>query len=89
MSVLSQIEIPKGKHVLRILDNSGDTVIAYDPTIEAEVADAMAKFDDSMSKGMRAFVLQSESEGGEGFVTQTLDPQDQVHVVVQPQYVGG
>jgi len=88
MSVLSQIEIPEGKHVLRILDNSGDSVITYDPTIEAEVADAMAKFDESMSKGMRAFVLQTES-GGEGYVTPVLDPQEQVHVVVQPQYVGG
>lgn len=88
MSVLSHIEIPKGKHVLRILDNSGDTVIAYDPAVEVEVSEAMAKFDESMAKGMRAFVLETEG-GGEGFVTQTLDPQDQVHVVVQPQYVGG
>ena len=88
MSVLSHIEIPEGKHVLRILDNSGDSVTVYDPTIDSEVAKAMEKFDESMAKGMRAFVLETES-GGEGFVTQTLDPQEQVHVVVQPQYVGG
>jgi hypothetical protein len=88
MSVLSQIEIPKGKHVLRILDNTGDTVLTYDPAIDTEVENAMAKFDESMAKGMKAFVLETEG-GGEGYATQTLDPQTAVHTVVSPQYVGG
>jgi hypothetical protein len=87
MSVLSHIEIPEGKHVLRILDNSGDSVITYDPTIDSEVAAAMAKFDESMAKGMRAFVLTEEG-GGEAHVTSTLED-TAVHTVVQPQYVGG
>ena len=87
MSVLTKIEVPEGKHVLRILDNSGDTVITYDPTIEAEVAEAMKSFDESMAKGMKAFVL-SEEGGGEAHVTSTLEA-TAVHTVVQPQYQGG
>lgn len=86
MSVLSHIEIPEGKHVLRILDSSGDKMIAYDPDIEVEVANAMAEFDESMSKGMRAFVLDDGAGGGH--TTDTLE-KEAVHTVVQPQYVGG
>jgi hypothetical protein len=86
MSVLSQIEIPEGKHVLRILDNSGDSVITYDPTIEAEVAKAMEAFDESMGKGMRAFVLDDGAGGAH--VSSTFE-QEAVHTVIQPQYVGG
>ena len=86
MSVLSQIEIPKGKHCLRILDNTGDSVTMFDPSIDAEVADAMSKFDESMAKGMRAFVLDDGAGGAH--VASTFD-KEAVHVVVQPQYVGG
>ena len=84
MSVLSHIEIPEGKHVLRILDNSGDKVITYDPTIEDEVVDAMAKFDESMALGMNAFVLDP---GAEEKVTSF--PATATHTVIQPQYQGG
>ena len=85
MSTLTPIEIPEGKHVLQILDNSGHRTIEYDPTIEIEVANAMAEFDKSMAKGMRAFVLD---EAGGGHTTRTME-REAVHTVVSPQYVGG
>jgi hypothetical protein len=47
----------------------------------------MSKFDESMAKGMRAFVLTEEG-GGEAHVTSKLED-TAVHTVVQPQYVGG
>ncbi len=86
MSALSQIEIPKGHHCLRILDNTGDSVTMFDPNVDEQVADAMAKFDESMAKGMKAFVLDDGSGGGH--VTSTFE-KEAVHVLVQPQYVGG
>lgn len=85
MSVLSQIEVPKGMHVLRILDNTGHTDVIYDPTIDDQVADAMATFDESMKKHMTAFVL---TEDGGGSVTRTFD-KTATQTVVTPQYVGG
>ena len=85
MSTLTPIEIPEGKHVLRILDNSGDRTITYDPTIEDEVAKAMAEFDQSMAKGMKAFVLD---EAGGGHTTRVLE-REATQTVVSPQYVGG
>jgi hypothetical protein len=84
MSVLTHIEIPEGKHVLRILDNTGDTTLIYDPLVEIEVGEAMAKFDESMAKGMRAFAL---ADGGGEVITKFDETQP--HVVVSPQYVGG
>lgn len=84
-SVLTKIEVPKGKHVLRVLDNSGHTDVVYDPAIDEEVARAMAKFDESMKMHMTAFVL---TDDGGGAVTRTFDKTAE-QTVVTPQYVGG
>ena len=85
MSVLTKIEVPKGMHVLRILDNTGHTDVVYDPEIEVEVADAMARFDESMKMHMTAFVL---TDDGGGAVTRTFDKTAE-QTVISPQYVGG
>jgi hypothetical protein len=85
MSVLTPIEVPEGKKVLRILDNSGHTDLVYDPTVEAEVTEAMGKFDESMAKGMRAFAL--DGEGGGTVVRDFAETSPQT--VISPQYVGG
>jgi hypothetical protein len=85
MSVLSPIEVPKGKHVLRVLDNTGHTDVIYDPTIDVEVEEAMATFDESMGKGMSAYVL---TDDGGGSVTRTFDKTAE-QVVLVPQTVGG
>ena len=87
MSLLTPIEIPAGKHVLRILNNEGDRTITYDPTVEAERITAEAALEESVAKGGTAFVLETES-GGQGYVTRTLE-QEAVHTVVEPRYVGG
>jgi len=86
MSTLTKIDVPAGKHVLRILDSSGHTDVIYDPAVETEVNEAMATFDESMAKGMLAFTV--DSGGGTGTVTRTFD-QTAEQVVMVPQTVGG
>ena len=88
MSTLSKIEIPDGYHVIRFLDNSGDTPVLFRPDVEAEVKEAMDKWEEKMAIGMKTFVLQT-TDGGEGYVTRTLDPTTAVETVVSPIYVGG
>jgi hypothetical protein len=85
MSVLTPIEVPAGKNALRIMNNTGDTTIAYDPSIDVEVAEAMEAFDESMKKGMVAFAL--DGEGG-GTVTREFDKTAPQIVVTSP-YAGG
>lgn len=84
MSVLTPIEVPAGKHVLRILDNSGHRDVIYDPTIDEEVAAAMETFDEKMALHMTAFKL--DETGGE--VIREFDKTAE-QTVVSPQYVGG
>lgn len=84
-SILSKIEVPEGKHVLRILDNSGHRDVVYDPLSDVEVAEAIAAFEEQLIKKPRVYALDGEGGGAAIKRFDKTEPQ----IVVAPQTVGG
>ena len=54
-----------GKHVLCIMDRTGDTRIMWDPHRPDEVATAKSAFDEAIKRGMRAYAVDEEGQKGE------------------------
>ncbi len=50
--------------VLRILGPSGDTRVAWNPTIPDEVADVRRQFDEIIREGYLVFELDDETKDG-------------------------
>lgn len=84
--VPTTVEIPEGKHIVHLLSSAGDDTLVYDPTIDAEVKEAMKTFDESMAKGMTAYT--TDEKGGNGTVTKSFD-KTAPRTVLVPQIVGG
>lgn len=73
------------KHVLRILDNTGDTIIRWDPVIEEATAIAEAKFNELRSQG----ALLVEVEEGKGQRTVQTFNKLATEIVAMPAFAGG
>jgi hypothetical protein len=71
-------------HRLRILDRTGDTEIAFDPTDTDAVAEAERRFDDLMRRSFVAFDVSTQP----GRIITTFDPKA-TEVIVSPRFAGG
>ncbi len=72
------------RHVLRILDRSGDTNVAYDPTDEAALRDVDARFTRLMREGFVAFKVSRQP----GRILTAFDPLAS-EIIVTPRFAGG
>ncbi len=71
-------------HVLRILDQHGDTQLEFDPEEKTEVRDVQARFVDLMQRGFVAFDVSTQP----GKVIKTFDP-NASEIIVSPRFAGG
>lgn len=76
----------EAKHVLRILDHSGDTVVAWAPGTKTEEDEAEKKFDELSKQGFLMFAASAPGKTPEQ--VRTFDPQA-FEIVAVPQYRGG
>lgn len=79
-------DVPEGKHVIAILDKTGDTKIIWDPTNEVEVENARRTFDDMKAKGFTAYSVNRR--GDKDAVVREFDP-DAQKLILTPALVGG
>lgn len=79
-------DVPEGKHVLAILDKTGDTKIIWDPDDENEVANARRTFEDLKAKGFSAYSVNRR--GNKDAVVNEFDP-DAEKLILTPALVGG
>jgi hypothetical protein len=66
------LPVPEGRHVLHVLDRTGDTRTVWDPTNDADVELAKSQFEQARGKGMTAYAVTKE--GGKGEVVREWDP---------------
>jgi YD repeat-containing protein len=71
-------------HVLRILDQSGDTQLTYDPQEETGTKDVEARFLALMERGFVAFDVTTEP----GRIITSFDP-NASEIIVTPRFAGG
>ncbi len=71
-------------HILRILDQHGDTHLEFDPEKKTEVRDVEARFVDLMQRGFVAFDVSTQP----GKVIETFDPNAK-EIIVSPRFAGG
>jgi hypothetical protein len=71
-------------HVLRILDSSGDTELAYDPADPAAVREIEVRFQELMERNFVAFDVSTQP----GRVITAFDPEAR-EVIVSHQFAGG
>lgn len=76
------------KHVLHILDATGDTRILWDPRNEDEVAAARAAFDAAKGRGMLAYKVSKKTGESSGEVVREFD-EKAGKLIMSPQLVGG
>jgi len=74
------------KHVLRILDRSGDTVVAWEPGVKTEEKKAKTKFDEMAKMGYLMFATEAPGKTPEQ--VRSFDPQAFEIVAVAP-FKGG
>lgn len=79
-------DLANGVHSLRIMDDSGDTRITWDPDSEFEVGEAKKAFDSHKANRYLAYKVQGD--GSKGEVIQEFDPQNRA-MIMAPQHVGG
>ena len=79
-------DVPSGRHVLAILDKSGDTRIEWDPNNEDEVANAQRTFQEMKKRGFVAYAVRRRDQRGE--VVREFDPSAEKLILAMP-HVGG
>jgi len=79
-------DVPEGKHMLSILDASGDQRIIWDPDNADDVAHAKETFDSWIKKGRRAFSVNKKGEKDQQI--REFDPRAE-KVILAPALVGG
>lgn len=79
-------DLANGVHSLRIMDDSGDTRITWDPDVAFEVEHARKAFDEHKSNRYLAYKVQGD--GSKGEVIREFDPQNRA-MIMAPQHVGG
>lgn len=83
---LMDLEVPEGKGMLAILDETGDTKVVWDPNKDEEVAAARTTFDSLKAKGYSAYKVDRNGEKGE--VMRNFDA-TAAKVILAPRTVGG
>jgi len=76
----------EAKHVLRILDRSGDTAVTWTPGTKTEEDEAERKFDELSKKGFLMFAAEAPGKTPEQ--VRTFDPKA-FEIVAVPQFRGG
>lgn len=79
-------ETVEPKHVMCVMDETGDTKITWDEENEHEVANARRMFDDLLSKGFLAYSVKTDATKGKQ-VTK-FDPTLE-KLILSPQFKGG
>lgn len=74
------------KHLMEVMDSSGDTKIIWDPNNEHEVGCARQTFDKLREKGFQAWTVKPNGETDKRI--DTFDPQLKAIIMV-PRVVGG
>lgn len=73
-----------GPHVMRILDQHGDTKLEFDPKEPSSVRDVEERFEELMRRGFVGFDVSEEP----GKVIKTFDPNAK-EIIVSPRFAGG
>jgi hypothetical protein len=76
------------RHKLSIASADGDTLVTWDPEIEAEVEAALAAFNTAKSPAGGSMLAYAESSPGTGEVIKDFDP-DAEAIYMTPQIQGG
>lgn len=72
------------KHVIRMLNQKGDAVLAeFDPAVKEEVEQAKSVFQQQLERGFQMFAVQAPLATPEGPV-RVFDPQVKEHLVLRP-----
>jgi hypothetical protein len=71
-------------HILRILDQTGDTKLTYDPADQAAVADIERRFARLMDLNFVAFDVSTQP----GRIITSWDP-EATEIIVSPRFAGG
>ena len=71
-------------HVLRILDEHGDTHLEFDPEKTTELRDVEERFEELMRRGFVAFDVSTQP----GRIIKTFDP-NATETIVSPRFAGG
>jgi hypothetical protein len=71
-------------HIIRILDQSGDTTLRYDPADEKAVHDVAVRFERLMSANFVAFDVGTHP----GRIITAFDP-EAAEIIVTPRFAGG
>lgn len=79
-------DVENGRHVLCVLDKTGDTRIIWDTENTDEVASAKRTFDDLIKKGFRAFSVNRK--GDKDTQIREFDPAAE-KLILTPALVGG
>lgn len=79
-------DVPEGKGLLSILDESGDVRQIWDSTNADEVAHARQTFKDFKAKGYTAYKVNKKGEKGE--IINEFDPEAE-KIIMAPTTVGG
>ena len=89
MSVFELLDepVPEGKHVLAIMDPTGDTKVMWDPNNEDETGAAKAQFDTLKGKGYAAFRVEGP-KGEKGEMIREFDPNAGKMILI-PALAGG
>lgn len=74
---------------MRILNEKGDTKLAWDPTDTKSVEKVRKEFDELIAQGWMAFDIKTDEETGtSGSVTREFNPDAETIIVSRP-LVGG
>jgi hypothetical protein len=74
----------KKRHILRILDHSGDTTVSYDVEDAEAVRDVARRFERLMGANFVAFDVSTQP----GRILTVFDPNAQ-EIIVSPPFAGG
>jgi hypothetical protein len=75
-------DVPEGRHVIAVLDQSGDTRLVWDPENRDDVKTAKKMFDDLKAKGYVAYAVEQKEARGK--VVTKFDPAAQKLIMTPP-----
>ena len=79
-------DVEAGRHVLCILDRTGDTRLIWNPDDDVEVENARRTFTEMLAKGFRAFSVNKK--GDKDKQIREFDPEAE-KMILTPALVGG
>lgn len=81
-------DVPKGKHMVQVLNEHGDTTTLFDPTDEKETAKAREDFERALGRGSVGYALHKDGGSVQASTTRTFDATAEKQIVA-PSLVGG